>query len=41
MTLEQAKEFIAAHTNPSAMTKADIDKYKQALNIIAGSWAVS
>jgi hypothetical protein len=40
MTLEQAKQFLLDHSNPVEMTQAQLEQYRQALQLVAVSWAV-
>lgn len=40
MTLEEAKQFIALHSDPAQMTVQELETYKLALAIISTAWAV-
>jgi hypothetical protein len=39
MTLEEAKKIISETKSTKNMTVVDVEKYKKALQIVAGSWA--
>lgn len=40
MTLERAKQILEIYTNPVEMTVHELELYKQAIAIVAGSFVV-